>query len=62
MTSRRTLIARLAQLNEALQRQGALPLVTTAEADRLPRDNLEAMLRLTADRVVTVAKALKGMP
>ena len=60
--TRAELLDRLAVLNRALARQGAAPIVTGDEAQALPADNLQTVVHLTADRVVTVARALDGMP
>jgi hypothetical protein len=39
-----------------------MPELTSAEAAAMPVDNLVAMVALTADRVVTVTRAMGGLP
>lgn len=55
-------LEQLATLNAVLYRHGAAPILTPTEAADLPADNLRALVELTADRVVTVARALAGVP
>ena len=56
------LLGRLTLLNKELAGLGAVPLVTNAAAALLPNPQLREVVMLTADRVVTVARALDGMP
>jgi hypothetical protein len=59
---RAELLDELVALNSALARRGANPIITPGEAAHLPADNLAALVAATADRVVTVARALAGVP
>jgi hypothetical protein len=54
------LIDKLTLLNAALLRMRAAPIVTVHEAEALPDDNLAAIVAMTADQVVTVARAMHG--
>jgi hypothetical protein len=60
--SRGELLERLEVLNAALARKGVMPELTSAEAAAMPVDNLAAMVAMTADRVVTVTRAMGGTP
>lgn len=54
-------LERLDLLNGALARRGASPLLTAAEASALPPGRLAGMVTMTADRLVTVTRAMAGV-
>jgi hypothetical protein len=60
--TRAELLGALDGLNRSLRRQHAEPLITRQEATALTDAHLARIVDLTAERVVTVARALAGRP
>jgi hypothetical protein len=56
------LLDRLAVLNEALTRRQVPLLLTAAEAETMTAENLAVMITASAERLVTVTRAMGGMP
>lgn len=48
--------------NAVLERLGVPPIVTTAEAGRIPLERLRGIVTATADKVASDIKAFRGMP